>query len=207
MCTSPKTLLNEDIFRLSPSQPHSPTQSSNYHRPAVTKNTSLTICRSKTPSPQPPTSPQSEPRHKSSPSRGEPSSQQIISNWICPSCSFQNQNGSPRNTLAKCGQCDTENALVAVSGEKRRTSEDLHNDMNDQMKALSMEKIGDRKEIIGSDPDLRAAAACRSASRTASPMGSASNLSGSRHNLSADLMKWSCSVSLIIKIIFWSIFN
>lgn len=84
-----------------------------------------------------------------------------------------------------------------VSGEKRRTSEDLHNDMNDQMKALSLEKMDDRKDMIGSDPDLRAtaAAACRSVSRTASPMGSASNMSGSRHSLTADGAKWTCLVS------------
>lgn len=87
--------------------------------------------------------------------------------------------------------------MDVVGVERRRTSEDLHNDMNDQMKALSLEKMGDAKEMIGSDPDLRAAAtaACRSVSRTASPMGSASNLSGSRHNLNADGAKWTCIVS------------
>lgn len=198
MCTGLKPLLNEDIFRLSPSQPHSPTQSSNHHqRPGAAKNnTSLTICRSKTPSPQPPpTSPHSEPRHtSSSPSRDDTSSPQIVSNWMCPTCSFQNHCDSPRPALAKCGQCGTEKVIVS-DVEKRRTSEDLHNDMNDQLKALSLEQTGDRNEIVGSDPDLRAAAACRSVSRTASPIGSASNLSGSRHNLSTDGGKWTCSVS------------
>lgn len=197
MCTGLKPLLNEDIFRLSPSQPHSPTQSSNHHqRPGAAKNnTSLTICRSKTPSPQPPpTSPHSEPRHTSSPSRDDTSSPQIVSNWMCPTCSFQNHCDSPRPALAKCVQCGTEKVIVS-DVEKRRTSEDLHNDMNDQLKALSLEQTGDRNEIVGSDPDLRAAAACRSVSRTASPIGSASNLSGSRHNLSTDGGKWTCSVS------------
>lgn len=221
MCAGLKPLLNEDIYRLSPSQPHSPSNagsgpSLNYK----SNNASLTICRSKTPSPQPHNSPQSTrhtppmpPSNNASPNRGEPSTRSppaactsVTSNWKCPTCTYLNH--GIRTATTKCGACKTERY-----GE-RRTSEDLHNDMNDQLKALSLAATERMDVVHTSDPDLRAAISHRSPSRTTSPLDSASNLSGSRHHLeaaaarvspvdskchSAGPGKWSCSVSRILR--------
>lgn len=82
--------------------------------------------------------------------------------------------------------------------QQRLDLDAINNDVNDHMKAL---------KICGSDPDIVAALG----QQRTSPMGSTTNLSGSRKNLGAGarispvdtsrgcypMHKWSCSVSIV----------
>lgn len=110
--------------------------------------------------------------------------------WTCYTCTYLNW----AKTL-RCCQCGRVKSLP--QNQQRLDLDAINNDVNDHMKALS---------ICGSDPDIVAALG----QQRTSPMGSATNLSGSRKNLGAGarispvdtnrgcypMHKWSCSVSI-----------
>lgn len=132
----------------------------------------------------------------------------LTKTWSCSNCTYLNWIKATR-----CVQCATikqqspqhpqhqqqqQQQLIQTQQQPQPMPTDvntiLNNDVNEQMKSLN---------IAGSDPDLVAAVGNR-----ISPMGSATNLSGSRTNLGAGarispvehkgypILKWSCSVSM-----------
>lgn len=148
--------------------------------------TSVSPCIQQIVSSPPPLSPSIlKQKNKTTITDGPSTNNQESTKWECSNCMYLNW-----SNLNRCTQCDS-------AKQQYQNVDAINNDVNDQMKSLN---------ICGSDPDLQLAAI----GQRNSPMGSATNLSGSRTNLGAgarispvdpkgscySMHKWSCSVRL-----------
>ncbi|XP_037030414.1 ubiquitin thioesterase trabid-like [Bradysia coprophila] len=171
MCNCQKALLNEDIFRLSPSQQCDNNQSIIEASSLSISSTNLTACG--------PSNQESIVNSTTTTTTTSLSTKNTPTKWTCSNCTYLNMS----KAASRCVQCG-----VAATAATKRTESEL-NLFNEQMKGLNLVE----------DQELLATA------NRISPMGSATNLSGSRTNLGAGarispveqrsypLNKWLCT--------------